>query len=701
MPDLLLELYSDEIPSRWQEWARETLCEMLASALARRNVPAERPVGYVTPNRLVVVITGLPDASSAETVERRGPRRDAPGAAIEGFARSAGVEVGSLELRMVKSAEYHFAVIEKPGQPVQEVLAEEIPELLREFPWPKSMRWGAGRMKWVRPLNSMLCILHDPDRCNVVDFEIEGMRSGRSTRGHRFMSPGPIEACSFDDYCSKLDAAGVMLDSARRRQAIEDQVNGLASLAGVDVVPDAELLQEIAGLVEWPMAVLGEILPRYRRLPPEILVASLKTHQKFVSLTDPQTGQVTHYAAVINKPEDRVSQVIAEGYRRVLDARLNDAEFAWEHDLRRFRSEDGLPLLTAALDRIQFHSELGTLGQRMERIAGIASAIAGEMGCDAGLVREAVQFAKLDLVSGTVGEFPELQGVIGRHLASEVGLDPAIGLACEEHYLPRGPDQPVPHEPVSVVVSLADKLELLAGFFAINRKPTGSRDPFALRRSALGVVRILLENRLRLQVRPILLRAVGILADQGFSGIAEDGRERVADEVLEFIHERLSIHLAGKGLRSDCIAACLAVGHADDLLLVEMKARLLQEILDRPGSELLVQGFRRASNILRDLPDAERAGQRGCIPALLATAEEKNLHAEQQRVREAVVRHLQDGRPHRAIDSLFELMDPIDGFFDHVRVIVDDAEVKRNRVILLAAVRDTILEFADLTHVRI
>ncbi len=701
MPDLLLEIYSDEIPSRWQEWARETLCERLAAALERRNVPAQAPEGYVTPNRLVAIVRGLPEASSAETIERRGPRREAPEAAIGGFAKSAGVDVDSLEIRTVRSAEYYFAVIEKPGCPIQDVMAVEMPWLVSGFPWPKSMRWGAGRMKWVRPLNSILCILHDSSQARVVDFEVEGIRAGNRTRGHRFMSSGQFEVCSFDDYRSKLDSAGVMLDPAKRRQAIEQQVGELAGRARVDVVPDAGLLQEITGLVEWPTAVLGEIRPRYRDLPPEILVATLRTHQKFVSMADPETGEVTHYAAVINKPEGRIRPVIAEGYRRVLDARLNDAEFAWGNDLRRFRSDDGMQELLSSLDRIQFHSELGTLGLRIERIAGMASGIAGKLSCNADLVEEAVRFVKLDLVSGTVGEFPELQGVIGRHLASAIGLDPAIGLACEEHYLPQGPEQPVPQEPVSVAVALADKLELLTGFFAINRKPTGSRDPFALRRSALGVVRILQVNRLRLKLQPILVRAVGGLAGQGFGEIGDGSTERVAGEVLEFIHERFSIHLAGQGLRSDCIAACLSASDADDLYLVEVKARLLQEFLDRSGSEVLVQGFRRASNIMRDLSGEDLSGLDGCIPALLVTAEEKALHARQQEVREKVVRHLGQGRADRAIEALFDLIDPIDRFFDHVRVIVDDAELKKNRISLLVAVRDTILEFADLTHVRI
>ena len=422
MSELLLEIHSDEIPARMQAGARWNLHRMLEAALSERVSPSISVSVHVTPNRLCAVASGLPSITRDEVEERRGPRVGAPDKAVAGFARSAGVDAQALETRTVSSGTYYFAVVTRPGVPVSEVVCEIVPDIIRSFPWPKSMRWGKGKLKWVRPVNSILCIIRDAEDSKAIDFEVDGIRAGSRTRGHRLMAPGEFSVRSFDEYRSLLRNAFVMLDADERLDSLRSQVEALASGSGLEVVVDDSLLGENAGLVEWPVVSLGEIDRRYSELPPEILVSTIRTHLKFISLRRPGTEQITHFASVANRVARDGNRTILEGNIRVLNARLGDAEFAWENDLRSFAGRDAVQRMQGELNRITFHSELGSLGQRADRIRALAETIGRVVGADTDEVKEAASFIKLDLLSDTVGEFPELQGVIGRHLAVKLGL---------------------------------------------------------------------------------------------------------------------------------------------------------------------------------------------------------------------------------------------------------------------------------------
>ncbi len=703
MSELLLEIHSDEIPARMQAGAKRNLHKMLEAALSERVSPSVSVSVHVTPNRLCALASGLPRFTRGEVEERRGPRVGAPDKAVAGFARSAGVNAQALETRTVSSGNYYFAVVKKPGVPVSDVVREIVPDIIRSFPWPKSMRWGQGKLRWVRPVNSILCIIHDADDSKTIDFEVDGIRAGNWTRGHRLMSPGKFSVRSFDEYRSLLRNASVMLDADERLDSLRSQVKALASRSGLEVVEDNSLLGENAGLVEWPVVSLGEIDRRYSELPPEILVSTIRTHLKFISLRRPGTEQITHFASVANRVAKDGNRTILEGNIRVLNARLGDAEFAWENDLRSFTGKDAIQRMKGELSRITFHNELGSLGQRVDRIQGLAEKIGGVVGADTDEIGEAASFIKLDLLSDTVGEFPELQGVIGRHLATKLGLGTHVSQACEEHHLPAGPDDRVPVEPTAVSLAVADRLDQISGFFGIGLAPTGSKDPYALRRAALGVIRLVLANRLRLPIEQLLLESVRQLQNQEVPGFAAGSQppEDLVKVALGFVHERLVNFLDRDGLRPDVVSACIASPSADDLYLVELKSRALQSFLAVPGNEFLVQGYRRANNILRGVPESETGKSGACQPGLFRQEEEKLLHSEQQRVARAVAECLEDGNADGAIDAMSRLVSPINRFFEDVRVNTEDEGLRRNRLSLLEDVRRSISSYADLSCIEI
>ena len=703
MPDLLLEFHSDEIPARMQAGAGRDLRRMLESAFRKSISPDAAVEVHVTPNRLCAVARDLPLATCGDIEERRGPRAGAPERAIEGFARSANVAMDELEKRETASGTYYFAVKERPGRPAAEFIAEIVPEVVRTFPWPKSMRWGTGKLRWVRPLNSILCILCDSTGARTIEFEIDRLQSGNTTIGHRFMAPQQFEVNSLEEYRSGLRRAFVVLDANERLETLKSQILELANSAGLVVVEDEALLEENAGLVEWPVALLGEIDKRHRDLPSEILVAAIRTHLKFVSLCEPGSDRISHFAAISNKIAKDGNRTILEGNKRVVDARLGDAEFAWHNDLRKFRSKGAVDGLRAEMDRMTFHNDLGSLGQRVDRIRTLATGMAASFGADAGQTGSAAEFIKLDLLSDTVGEFPELQGVVGRRLASEIGFSPLVGLACEEHYLPAGPNERVPHEPLVVALAVADKLDQIAGFFGIGLAPTGSKDPYALRRAALGIIRLLLENRLRCRLEAILMDAAGLLKSQGVRGF-DEGRvlpDQLVRNAMQFIHERFLNHLAAEGLRQDVIAACIAAPDADDLHLVELKSRALQAFLELPGNVSLVQGYRRATNILKGVPEGASGTSGECDPDLFSTGEEALLFAGQRSVAQDIAGLLSEGNAASAVVAMSGLVEPINGFFENVRVNAEDARLKDNRIRLLSLVRNAISGFADLSIVEV
>ncbi|MEM7268569.1 MAG: glycine--tRNA ligase subunit beta [Pseudomonadota bacterium] len=518
MPDFLLELFSEEIPARMQAKAAEDLQRLVTNGMVEQGLTYAAAAAFATPRRLTLSLTGLPEVTPDVREERKGPRTDAPEKALEGFLRSTGLTKDQLEARDDKKGEVWFAVIEKPGRSASDVLAEIIPDVIRNFPWPRSMRWGTGDLRWVRPLHSIMAIILNDNAGNeIVPVELGDLKAGDVSWGHRFMGPKAFTPASFDDYVAKLEAQKVILDPAERAARIEADAETLAFAQGMEVVADEGLLREVAGLVEWPVVLMGEIEDKFLGLPPEVLQTSMKEHQKFFSVRNPKTGRIEKFITVANIETADNGATILAGNQRVLAARLSDALFFWENDLRTVERE-GMEALAAPLANVTFHNKLGSEAERIDRIAALSREIAPLVGADADKAEEAARIVKADLSSEMVYEFPELQGSMGKYYARHAGLDDAVAEACETHRSPLGPSDDVPTEPVAVAVSLADKIDTLTGFWAIDEKPTGSKDPFALRRAALGVVRTCLETGTRLSLRKIA--DLGLIASVGR---AQDG----------------------------------------------------------------------------------------------------------------------------------------------------------------------------------
>ncbi len=506
--DLLIELFSEEIPARMQARARDDLKSMITNGLVEAGLTYGSAGAFSTPRRLTLSVEGLSAQSRAVREERKGPRTDAPAAALEGFLRSTGLTLDQLEKRDDKKAQVWFAVIEKPGRSADAIVAEVLDTTIRTFPWPKSMRWGSGSLRWVRPLQSILCLLSDEAGARVVPLSVDGIVAGNTTEGHRFLAKGRFAVHGFDDYAVKLKRAFVVLDAAEREAAIWQGATNLAFAAGLEVVDDKGLLAEVAGLVEWPVPLLGKIAPDFLHLPAEVLQTSMREHQKFFSVRNPRTGRIEGFVTVANTETSDHGATILKGNQKVLNARLSDARFFYDNDLRVAKgSADVAPLAEwlEGLKSVTFHNKLGSQADRVARITALSREIAPLVGADPDLAAEAARVAKADLRSAMVGEFPELQGLMGMYYAREAGMPEAVALAARDHWAPKGPEDAVPVEPVSVAVALAEKIDTLTGFWAIDEKPTGSKDPFALRRAALGVIRLVLENGVRIP----LLECVG------------------------------------------------------------------------------------------------------------------------------------------------------------------------------------------------
>ncbi|MEY8841248.1 glycine--tRNA ligase subunit beta, partial [Cribrihabitans sp. XS_ASV171] len=648
MPDLLIELFSEEIPARMQTRAAEDLKKRMTDGLVEAGLTYSDAASFATPRRLTLTVHGLLAESPTIREERKGPKVGAPDKAIEGFLRGAGVSRDQLEERETPKGAVYFATIEKAGRPAAEIVTEVLEGVIRSFPWPKSMRWGASSLRWVRPLHSILCILSDEGGPQVVPMEVDGITTGDTTEGHRFMAPGRFAVSSFEDYEAKLKRARVVLRAQERADHIRSEAQNLAFAAGLELVEDEGLLSEVAGLVEWPVVLMGEIGGEFLDLPPEVLQTSMKEHQKFFSVRNPKTGRIERFVTVANRETADHGATILAGNQKVLSARLADAKFFWENDLRIATSDMGQ--WVDALENVTFHNRLGSQGDRIRRIATLAEALAPVAGAGADEAREAARLAKADLNSEMVYEFPELQGLMGRYYVEAAGHDAAMAAVAEEHYSPLGPSDAVPHKPLSVTVALADKLDTLSGFWAIDEKPTGSKDPFALRRAALGVIRLILENGLRLSLREAIARAffphaikrdtdggetpeekraeyarimgidldklhemntdalVTMIGERGIFGTLWDTlKDRnssfhadaltIAD-LVGFFHDRLKVFLREEGIRHDIIDACVAMEGNDDLYLLVKRARALNEVLATEDGENLVQGFKRANNIL-------------------------------------------------------------------------------------------------------
>ncbi|HST93258.1 MAG TPA: glycine--tRNA ligase subunit beta [Microvirga sp.] len=717
MPDLLLELFSEEIPARMQRRAAEDLKRLVTDALVERGFVYEGAKAFATPRRLALHVAGLPVKGQDVREERKGPRVGAPEAAVQGFLKGAGL--ASLDQARVendpKKGEFYVAVIEKPGRATQDVLAEIVPQIVRNFPWPKSMRWGAaskdpGSLRWVRPLQSIVCTFgpetEDPE---VVRFEVDGIASGDVTHGHRFLSPGAFRVKRFDDYAPALERAHVVLDADRRKDIILHDARDLAFAQGLELIEDEGLLEEVAGLVEWPVVLMGSFDDAFLAIPPEVIRTTIRANQKCFVLRDPRTGQLANrFLLTSNLVAKDDGRTIVGGNERVVRARLSDAKFFWETD-QKIRLEDRLEKLKT----IVFHEKLGTQHERVERIAALARELAPIVGADPELAWRAARLAKADLVTEMVGEFPELQGLMGRYYAALQGENPSVAAAVEEHYKPLGPSDRVPTDPVSVAVALADKIDTLVGFWAIDEKPTGSKDPYALRRAALGVIRLVLENDLRLNVTavttPHLVRVRPAVSAAGLVQVAAarpfGGREVDSDliDLLAFFADRLKVYLRDQGARHDLIDAVFALEGQDDLLMIVRRVEALGRFLDTEDGANLLAGYRRAANILRieekkDGRSYDEAPDLGIVNAQ-GQPEEKALVVALDGARREAADAVATEDFEGAMRALSRLRRPVDAFFDKVTVNADDSALRENRLKLLNDLRKATRAVADFSRI--
>ncbi len=750
MPDLLIELFSEEIPARMQARAAEDLKQRMTDGLVEAGLTYAGAAGFATPRRLALAVQGLLAESPTTREERKGPRVDAPEKAIEGFLRGAGVTKDQLEIRDEKKGQVYFATITRPGRPAAQIVAEVLEDVVRNFPWPKAMRWGAGSLRWVRPLHSILCILtDDAGEATVVPLQIDGITSGNTTEGHRFMGSGRFAVTGFDDYAARLKRDRVILDATERAEHIWQEATNLAFAQGLQVVEDRSLLAEVAGLVEWPVVLMGEIGAEFLGLPPEVLQTSMKEHQKFFSVRNPKTGRIEKFITVANRETADHGATILAGNQKVLAARLSDAKFFWENDLR-VAKDRGLTTWTEQLGNVTFHNQLGSQRARIARIAALAREIAPQVGADPDQAAQAAQVAKADLSSEMVYEFPELQGLMGRYYAQAAGLPEPVAAACEEHYAPLGPSDDVPTAPVSVAVALADKLDTLTGFWAIDEKPTGSKDPYALRRAALGIIRIVLANGLRLHLDrfidgQLLRQKIALnhgtasqdeidtleevldeIADHGvfgaaFRAVMDKLKERkdapdmadgsllgtvgdlvpdLSTDLLAFFHDRLKVHLRGEGVRHDVIDACLTLDGGDDLALVVRRAEALGAFLATEDGENLVQGFKRANNILAQAEEKDGVEYSfGADPKYAETEEERALFAALDAADAKIGPAMATEDYATAMAAMADMRAPIDAFFEAVQVNAENPVVRRNRLNLLARIRGICLAVADLTRI--
>ncbi|WP_421666673.1 glycine--tRNA ligase subunit beta [Phaeobacter inhibens] len=685
-----------------QARAAEDLKKRMTDGLVEAGLTYAGAHALSTPRRLTLAMEGLLEHSPTVREERKGPKVGAPDKAIEGFLRGAGVTRDQLEERDTPKGAVYFALIEKPGRPAAEIIAEVLEDTIRNFPWSKSMRWGTGSLRWVRPLQSIVCLLSKEDGAEVVPLNIDGIASGNTTYGHRFMAPDQITVTGFDDYAAKLKRAHVVLDPAEREAAIWQEATNQAFASGLEVVEDKGLLAEVAGLVEWPVVLMGAIDDEFLALPPEVLQTSMKEHQKFFSVRNPKTGRIEKFITVANRETADNGATILAGNQKVLSARLADAKFFWENDLRTV-TEQGFEPWVGKLGNVTFHNKLGTQAARIDRIAALAREIAPVVGADADLAEQAARVAKADLSSEMVYEFPELQGLMGRYYAEAAGLPQDVANACEAHYSPLGPSDDVPTEPVSVAVALADKLDTLTGFWAIDEKPTGSKDPFALRRAALGVIRLVLENDVRMGLREI----IGLHFSAMENSLPADVKKTehwdailVEQNLLFFFHDRLKVFLRDQGIRHDVIDACIAMEGNDDLTLLVKRARALEDFMASDDGPNLLQGFKRANNILAQAE--EKDGVEYSYGADKKFAEDDSeiaLFDALASSEEAISSAIETEDFAAAMGSMAALRAPVDAFFEAVQVNSDNEVVRRNRLNLLSQIRKVCGQVADLTRI--
>jgi glycyl-tRNA synthetase beta chain len=690
MPDLLLELFSEEIPARMQAKAADDLRKMVTDKLVAEGLVYDGAKSFATPRRLALTVHGLPARQPDLKDERKGPKVGAPDAAVQGFLKATGLK--SLDEATIqkdpKKGDFYVALIEKAGRPAIDVIAEIIPVIIRTFPWPKAMRWGElsakpGALQWVRPLHSVVATFgmetEDPD---VVAFDVAGITAGQVTRGHRFMAPAAFSVRRFEDYEAKLFDAKVVLDPQRRKDIILADAKELAFAQGFELVEDQGLLDEVSGLVEWPVVLMGSFDEAFLSIPGEVIRATIRNNQKCFVVNDPKTGKLANrFILVANIEASDGGKAIVAGNERVIRARLSDAKFFYETDLKT-KLEDRLP----KFEHIVFHEKLGTQAERIARIERLAAEIAPLVGADVEKTKRAAKLAKTDLLTEVVGEFPEVQGLMGKYYALAQGEDQSVAGAIEDHYKPQGPNDRVPSDPVAIAVALADKIDILTGFWSIDEKPTGSKDPFALRRAALGVIRLVADNTIRLPLLTTFAKAAK----------SHDGKD-----LLSFFADRLKVQLREQGARHDLVDAVFALEGQDDLLMIVRRVEALGKFLETDDGKNLLAGTKRASNILAIEEKKDKRTFDGAPDASLFVADEEKQLARaiidtKREAGDAVAK--EDFA--NAMTAMAKLRPAVDAFFDKVKVNDDDAKVRENRLKLLNEIRAATRAVADFSKIQ-
>ena len=745
MPDLLLELFSEEIPARMQAKAADDLRRMVTDKLVAEGLVYEGAKAFATPRRLTLTVHGIPARQSDLREERKGPRVGGPDAAVQGFLKATGLK--SLDEAKIqrdpKKGDFYIALIEKPGRATLDVLADMLPVIVRTFPWPKQMRWGErsgrpGALSWVRPLHSIVATFGiDTEAPELVKFAIDGIEAGQTTFGHRFMAPAAIEVRRFEDYEAKLKAANVVLDPQARKDIILADAKQLAFAQGFELVEDQVLSDEVSGLVEWPVVLMGSFDPEFLSIPGEVIRATIRNNQKCFVVSDPKTGKLTNkFILTANIEASDGGKAIIAGNERVIRARLSDAKFFYETDLKT-KLEDRLP----KFENIVFHEKLGTQGERIARIERLAAEIAPLVGADVEKAKLAARLAKADLLTEVVGEFPELQGLMGKYYALAQGEDASVAAASEEHYKPQGPNDRVPTDPVSIAVALADKIDTLVGFWAIDEKPTGSKDPYALRRAALGVIRIIIENGLRLELHDIFtladvevlldikgvklgrqqisleeLEKEGALSHKGAVRMrlklidklfSDEASNKEAEEAVDRLFNLLDFHVDRLQaqfraiVRHDLVQAALAIQLEDDLVRISRRVEALGKFLDTDDGKNLLAGTKRAANILRIEEKKDGKAYDGAPDAALYSLdEEKALAKAIDQVRTEASAAVAKEDFAAAMSAMAKLRPAVDAFFDKVKVNDDDARARENRLKLLNEIRAATRAVADFSKIQ-
>jgi glycyl-tRNA synthetase beta chain len=744
MPDLLLELFSEEIPARMQAQAAADLRKLVTDRLVDTGLLYDGAKAFVTPRRLALSVHGIPARQTDLREEKKGPRVGAPENAIAGFLKSAGLKsIADARVQSDKKGDFYVAVIERPGRAALDVLGEILPDVIKRFPWPKSMRWGAqskepGALEWVRPLHSIMATFGpETEEPEIVPFAVDGIAAGNATRGHRFLAPAPFTVRRLDDYMEKLNKAKVVLDAERRRDIIMAEAKQLAFAQGLEIVADDGLLAEVAGLVEWPVVLMGSFDAGFLHIPEEVIRATIRNNQKCFVLRDAAHAKlVNKFILVSNMEAADGGKAIVAGNERVIRARLSDAKFFYETDLKT-RLEDRLP----KFKDIVFHEKLGTQAERIARIERLAAELAPLVSADVEKAKRAARLCKADLLTEVVGEFPELQGVMGKYYAEAQGEDEAVAHACEDHYRPKGPDDLVPSDAVSVAVALADKIDTLVGFWAIDEKPTGSRDPFGLRRAASGVIRLILENKLRIPLADMFLfsdievfldvkgaklnrQGIALTRLKNEGGLSRENAERVwyrlvnnaySDEkvkaesesapgrvfsLLDLHVDRLENDFRAKGARHDLIRAAFSIALEDDLFLIVRRVEALGQFLGSEDGKNLLAGYKRATNIIRIEEKKDNRQYTGAPdPSLYTQAEERALAQAIELAKAEAERAVAAEDFASAMRAMAKLRPHVDAFFDKVTVNVDDKKLRENRLKLLNEIRAATRAVADFSRI--